>query len=99
MMLRASISAGDTSPDQAILEEFVDAVVGNDPDRADAARAMILDRLGPDWLIDASAVIANFQMMTRLADGTGARLRPPQFEAAASIIDELGLAAFPSARR
>ncbi len=63
------------------------------------ARAMLVDRLGPDWLIDACAVIANFEMMTRLADATGARLRPEQIEAAASIIDDLGLDAFPSARR
>lgn len=98
MMFRASISAGDTSPDQAILEEFVDAVVGDDSDRADEARANLIDRLGPDWLVDASAVVANFQMMTRLADGTGARLPPARLEAAAALIDELGLTAYPSAR-
>lgn len=98
-MLRASISAGDTSPNRAILEEFVDAVVSPDPDRADAARATVVDELGADWLVDAAAVIANFEMMTRLADGTGARLPPERLEAAAAIIDELGLAAFPSARR
>ena len=98
MMFRASISAGDTSPDQAVLEEFVDAVVGNDTARAEDARAAVIDRLGADCLVDASAVIANFEMMTRLADGTGARLPPPRLEAAASIIAELGLAAYPSAR-
>jgi hypothetical protein len=98
MMFRASISAGDISPDQAILEEFVVAVVGDDPALADTARATILDHLGPEWLVDTSAVIANFEMMTRLADATGARLLPQRLEAAAGIIDELGLAAFPSAR-
>ena len=98
MMFRASISAGDTSPDQALLEEFVDAVVGNDPDRADEARATLIDRRGPDWLVDAAAVIGNFEMMTRLADGTGARMLPQRLEAAAPMIDELGLASFPSAR-
>ena len=81
-----------------ILEQFVAAAVGDDPAAAAEARAMIVDRLGPEWLIDASAVIANFEMMTRLADGTGARLRPEQLAAAASIIDDLGLDAFPSAR-
>jgi len=97
-MFRASISAGDTSPDEVLLEEFVDAVVGDDPDRADEARGLLVDRLGPDWLVDASAVVANFEMMTRLADGTGARMIPQRLEAAASIIDEFNLAAFPSAR-
>jgi len=49
-------------------------------------------------VIDASAVIANFEMMTRLADATGACLRPEQLVASASMRDELGLDAFPSAR-
>ena len=97
-MLRASISAGDMSPQHALLEEFVLATVGDNSARADAARAAIVDELGPDWLVDAAAVVANFEMMTRLADGTGARLRPQQIEAAASIIDDLGLREFPSVR-
>jgi hypothetical protein len=107
MMLRASIENQTPDPDQAdearsralILEQFVAAVVGDDPAAAVDARAMVADRLGPDWLVDASAVIANFEMMTRLADGTGARLRPEQIAAATSIIADLGLDAFPSARR
>jgi hypothetical protein len=107
MMLRASTNHQPPSPDSAgevetrskVLQQFVAAVVGDDPAVAVEARAMLVDRLGPDWLIDASAVIANFEMMTRLADATGARLRPEQIEAAASIIEDLGLGAFPSARR
>ncbi len=107
MMLRASTTHQTPSPNSAdeidtrskILEQFVAAVVGDVPAAAVEARAMLVDRLGQDWLIDASAVIANFEMMTRLADATGARLRPEQIEAAASIIDDLGLDAFPSARR
>lgn len=107
MMLRASIDRQPAlpQPDETtatrgtILEQFVDAVVGDDAVRADDARALIVERLGPDWLVDTSAVIANFEMMTRLADATGARLRPEQLDAAASIIDDLGLDAFPSARR
>ena len=107
MMLRASTTHQPPGPDSAdeietrskILEQFVAAVVGDVPAAAVEARAMLVDRLGQDWLIDASAVIANFEMMTRLADATGARLRPEQIEAAASIIDDLGLDAFPSARR
>ena len=106
-MLRASVNHQPPGPDSAdevrtrsqILEQFVAAAVGDDPAVAVEARAMLVDRLGPDWLIDVCAVIANFEMMTRLADATGARLRPEQIEAAASIIDDLGLDAFPSARR
>jgi len=106
MMLRASTAANPTDLNDAdetaarssMLEQFVDAVVGDDPERAAEARATLIDRLGPDWLVDTCAVIANFEMMTRLADATGARLRAEQLEAAAPIIRDLGLDAFPSAR-
>jgi hypothetical protein len=112
MMLRASTAPELTNPTDpvdeaaiavdrrsALLEEFVAAVVGADPVRADDARSALIDQLGVRWLVDASAVVANFEMMTRLADATGARLRPEQFDASESIRTELGLDAFPSARR
>jgi hypothetical protein len=98
MMLRASIPADESEVRRTMLEEFVAAVVGDDALRADVARAALVDRLGPEWLIDASAVMANFEMMTRLADGTGARLRPAQVEATASLREQLGVDVFPSAR-
>jgi len=82
----------------AMLEQFVTAVVGADAAAAESARADLVDQLGAEWLIDASAVIANFEMMTRLADATGARLRPEQLVASASMRVELGLDAFASAR-
>ncbi len=98
MMLRASIPADESDTRRAMLEAFVAAVVGDDSVQADAARAVVVDQLGPDWLIDASAVVANFEMMTRLADGTGARLRPAQMEATVALREQLGVDAFPSAR-
>lgn len=103
MMLRASIAPirPDTSRAErtAVLEEFVAAVVGDDVARAEAARDLIVEQFGIDWLIDASAVVANFEMMTRLADATGARLRPEQIDAAAPVRAALGLDHLPSARR
>ena len=103
MMLRASIDPIPTeqagAERAAVLEEFVAAVVGDDAAQAEAARALVVEQFGIDWLIDASAVVANFEMMTRLADATGARLRPEQIDAAAPVRAALGLDAFPSARR
>jgi hypothetical protein len=98
MMLRASIPADESEDRRALLEELVDAVVGDDATRATAARDAVRDGLGPEWLVDAAAVIANFEMMTRLADGTGARLRPEQLVATAPMREALGIDAFPSAR-
>ncbi|MEX1106907.1 MAG: hypothetical protein WEB78_11965 [Ilumatobacteraceae bacterium] len=105
MMLRASIDGtGLDTSDHAhqaratLLEEFVTAVVGDDSAEADRMRAAVTDVLGAEWLIDASAVIANFEMMTRLADATGARLRPEQLDAAEVVRAELGLDRFESRR-
>lgn len=97
-MLRASIPAHESDERRAVLRDFVDAVVGDDPGVADAARGVVVDQLGTDWLVDAAAVIANFEMMTRLADGTGARLLPERIRQAVDLRTQLGLDAFPSAR-
>ena len=97
-MLRASIPHDESDSRRAILEAFVAAIVGDDAAHADAARATVLRELGPEWLVDASAVVANFEMMTRLADGTGARLTPAQIEGSTGLREELGVNVFPSAR-
>ena len=39
----------------------------------EVARTALVTAAGPAMMFDAAAVAANFQMMTRLADGTGAR--------------------------
>jgi hypothetical protein len=41
------------------------------------ARARLVAAMGPRAMVDAAAVVANFEMMTRLADGTGAVLHSP----------------------
>jgi hypothetical protein len=81
-----------------LLREFATAVAGDGSAAAGAARAELVDRLGGEWLVDASAVVANFEMMTRLADGTGARLRPAQIEGSVELREQLGVNSFPSAR-
>lgn len=43
-----------------------------------AARAGLAAAMGPRAMVDAAAVAANFEMMTRLADGTGAVLDKPE---------------------
>ncbi len=79
-------------PGGDVLLGFVDAVLGG----ADlsAAREALVQRLGPGGLVNAASVVANFQMMNRIADGTGmpvgkgARLRN------ADLIVRLGLDRF-----
>src|SRR6187399_1815195 len=55
-----------------------------------AAREELIEAGGQAVMIDAAAVAANFHMMTRLADGTGARYPGPRLEAMAATIDQIG---------
>jgi hypothetical protein len=98
MMLRASIPCDESDSRRATLEAFVAAIVGEDAACAEAARARVVRELGPEWLVDASAVVANFEMMTRLADGTGARLTPAQIDGSTGLREQLGVNGFASAR-
>lgn len=84
LMLRASAEATDTDldprfvtdaavdpliPNGALLLRFVDAVLANDG--VAPARDRVLAAVGAEGLVDAAGVIANFEMMNRIADGTG----------------------------
>lgn len=51
--------------------DFVDAVLTGDESEQSAARSDLLAKLGPTGLVDAAGVIANFEMMNRIADATG----------------------------
>ncbi|MFM2072843.1 MAG: hypothetical protein RLZZ623_3107 [Actinomycetota bacterium] len=63
-----------------------------------AARAALAAAAGEAAMVDAAAVAANFHMMTRLADGTGARYPAPSLDAAATTIASMGVAGLASRR-
>ncbi|MDA3038664.1 MAG: hypothetical protein O3C27_03885 [Actinomycetota bacterium] len=54
--------------------------------------------MGPEALVDVAAVVANFTMMTRIADGTGTPLDRGSVEMSIDIRRELGIDDFVSAR-
>jgi hypothetical protein len=85
-------------PHGAELVGFAEAVAGHDDLALAAAREHLLVAAGEAFTVDAAAVAANFEMMTRLADGTGARF-PAAAAAARSGLDaRLGIGGFTSAR-
>lgn len=45
-----------------------------DDDELVRVRARLVEALGESVMVDAAAVVANFEMMTRLAEGTGSVL-------------------------
>jgi hypothetical protein len=112
MMLRASIEHasldatidgltgdGDSGlPFGRQLIEFAEASVAGEPVALAAARAALADASGHATMIDAAAVIANFEMMTRIADTTGAAVNEAAVDRSAAARALLGADAFESAR-
>ena len=113
MMLRASSSAndlevdlsqvrGDASENDAVphapaLSALVDASI-NDLDALPAARSALVEATDTATMLDASAVVANFEMMTRIADGTGTRHPSDRLDSMSDISTALDLNQFVSAR-
>jgi hypothetical protein len=113
MMLRASIEHsgladadingiagnGDSGlPHGAELIAFAEAAVSGDPVALPQARDRLSDTAGHDVMIDAAAIIANFEMMTRVADTTGAAVNERAADATAAARAAIDVDAFESAR-
>ncbi len=68
---------------------FVDAILtGGD---AAGARTRVRDELGDDGLMHAAGVFGNFQMMNRIAEGTGIPIPRQRIDAEAGSIEAIGL--------
>ena len=80
------------------LLRFASACGGADDVELAAARASLVVETDEAFMADAAAVAANFEMMTRLADGTGARLPEQRLADAAGQIDLMGTADLVSRR-
>jgi len=85
---------GSTSvPDDAELLAFAEAVVGEGVSGADldAARAALLERVGPEGLVDAAAIVAGFDATDRIADATGTQLDDYLESGTVELRAELGI--------
>ena len=80
----------------AELIAYADAVVARSQDVA-ATRKAVQESLGDAEVVDAAAVIANFQRMVRIADGTGIPIDAPLDVLSADLRHEIGINAFSSA--
>ena len=77
---------------------FAESVLSHPADLEDRRRA-IQAALGDDALVDAAGIVANFQRMVRIADGTGIPLDKPVAVLSADLRDSLNLDAFASAEQ
>ena len=56
------------------LTDFAEAICRRDPHEIATARKALIEVAGPDVMVDAAGVAANFQRMNRLADSSGVPL-------------------------
>ena len=95
-----SIGSGGALPvDHADeLWRFASECAGRDDDALAAARAALVEAVDEPFMVDAAAVAANFEMMTRLADATGAAMPAEVLEQRSGAIGALGVADLTSRR-
>jgi hypothetical protein len=87
----AASAEASTVPGAGALIALVEAAFSANDDEGVAARARVRKELGSAALVDAAAVIGNFERMVRIADGTGIPLDAPVNIATESIRAELGI--------
>lgn len=81
-----------------VLLQFASACTGTDDGALAVARAALVDATDEAFMVDAAAVAANFEMMTRLADSTGAAMPASRLDAAAEEIETMRIAGLVSRR-
>jgi hypothetical protein len=81
-----------------VLLRYADACGGTDDAELAAARLALVARTDEAFMVDAAAVAANFEMMTRLADGTGAAMPAERLERSAEAIETMRIGNLPSRR-
>ena len=93
-------ASGTGVPHGDLLVSFAEAAFAA-ADERDAELAAVRNKLltaaGPDSLVDAAAVVANFQRMVRVADGTGIPLDNQLNALTAGMREDLGIDQFGSA--
>jgi len=77
-------------PAGSVLAAFAEAIVTED-DTLAQARSAVVAALGEAAMIDAAAVVAGFNGITRIADATGIPLEPTKAEETAPWRGALGI--------
>jgi hypothetical protein len=85
-------------PQGGLLVEFAEAVLGSDDQHLARVRLKLTETLGTDALVDAAAVVANFNAIDRIADATGIPIDAERVQLTADLRAELGIDAFAEGR-
>ena len=94
---------GDISAAQSVkygeeLLTFTEAVANRSAADLSISRAALLAAAGPEVLVDAAGVAANFQRMVRIADSMGIPVDNMDTELGQSVRNDLALERFASAQ-
>jgi hypothetical protein len=81
-------------PHSVALTTFAEAAVRGTPEELREARDRLAEAAGAEALVDAAAVVGNFQRMVRIADGTGIPLDKPVAVFSVDMRRELDLDSF-----
>jgi len=87
---------GETSrvPQATLLIEFAEAVLRGDEPRQNRARTALYRALGAAALVDAAAIVASFNAVVKIADGSGIPLEEAKAAATEDLRTALGLEQF-----
>jgi hypothetical protein len=81
-------------PHGALLIEFAESILRGDDARQALARETLYRTLGVPALVDAAAIVASFNAVVKIADGTGIPLEEAKTAATADLRAALGLERF-----
>jgi len=76
------------------LLRLVDAVISGESSAIRSAQASVINILNPESMVDAAAVFGNFEMMNRVAEGSGIPVAAQAVERMSSTVEALGLRDF-----
>ena len=95
MVAEAEMDTGVASGDRLI--GFADAVLEREASNITQKREELERELGRGATVDAAAIVANFQRMVRIADGTGIPLDEPVLMMTQGIREELNINSYNAA--
>jgi len=90
----ASLEMSTGIPGGNELLKLVDAVISGETAAVRSAQTPVINILNPESLVDAAAVFGNFEMMNRVAEGSGIPVAIQAVERMSSTVEALGLRDF-----
>lgn len=95
-LVEGAITESDVACGNSLLH-FAEVALSDDKEVIELARNTVTEEMGEAAMIDAAGIIANFQRMVRIADGTGIPLDEPVVMMTQDLRSNLGLNEYGSA--